>query len=83
VNFLKRKTVILVAHWLLTVSIADHIAVLEDGKIVQRGSFNELIAQPGMFKRLWEKQAHESEDPANGSEPVNYPDSSSVASSSP
>lgn len=43
------KTVIMIAHRLKTVRRADQIFVLSDGHIVQRGTHNELIKQPGIY----------------------------------
>ena len=55
--FLHGKTVIIVAHRLQTVTAADEIVVLEDGKILQQGSFDRLRSTPGRFQELWEKQS--------------------------
>lgn len=43
------KTIIMIAHRLKTVRNADQILVLSGGEIVQRGSHEELIAQPGIY----------------------------------
>jgi len=53
------KTVIIVAHRLQTVRDVDRILVIEDGKIIQDGTFTDLIESPGKFQELWEKQTHE------------------------
>ena len=58
-RYLREKTVIIVTHRLQTVKAADRIVVLEDGKIVQQGRFNELLSIEGEFRQLWEKQASE------------------------
>jgi ATP-binding cassette subfamily B protein len=58
-NFLRGKTIIIVAHRLQTVRDADQIIVLQEGAIVQRGNFAGLLSQPGPFLNMWEKQAQE------------------------
>ncbi len=50
------KTVVIVAHRLQTVKEADRIVVLEAGKVIQEGNFDELTARDGKFRQLWEKQ---------------------------
>ena len=48
------KTVLVVAHRLATIQAADQILVVDDGRIVQRGSHDELIEQEGgRYRRLW------------------------------
>jgi len=55
-ELLKNKTVIMIAHKLSTIQNADQILVLENGTISQRGSHVELIAQEGLYRRLWDIQ---------------------------
>ena len=55
-ELLKNKTVIMIAHKLSTIRNADQILVLENGTISQRGSHAELIAQEGLYRRLWDIQ---------------------------
>jgi len=55
-ELLKKKTVIMIAHKLSTIQNADQILVLENGTIGQRGSHAELIAQEGLYRRLWDIQ---------------------------
>ncbi|MAZ47494.1 MAG: ABC transporter [Halobacteriovoraceae bacterium] len=50
------RTTIIIAHRLSTVVDADRIYVLEEGKIKQTGSHQELIAQGGIYKDLWNVQ---------------------------
>ena len=45
----RNKTIVMIAHRLKTVRNADQILVLSDGKIVQRGRHEELIAKPGIY----------------------------------
>jgi len=51
-RLLKGRTSIIIAHRLSTVRRADEILVVENGRIVQRGSERELLAQDGPFRRL-------------------------------
>ena len=49
----KDKTVIMIAHRLSTVTNADRIYVLSGGKIAESGKHSELIAQNGIYSRMW------------------------------
>ena len=46
-------TVIAIAHRLSTIKHLDRIVVMNEGKIIEDGSFNDLIAKNGTFKELW------------------------------
>jgi ABC-type multidrug transport system fused ATPase/permease subunit len=48
------RTVIAIAHRLHTAHDADRVAVVEDGRIVELGSHDELIAAGGSYSRLWD-----------------------------
>lgn len=50
------RTNIIIAHRISTIQHADLILVMEDGKIVERGSHEELIRLNGRYERLYEKQ---------------------------
>ncbi|MCM1087580.1 MAG: ABC transporter ATP-binding protein/permease [Lachnoclostridium sp.] len=49
-----KKTVIMIAHRLSSITDADCIYVLQDGKITESGTHGELIAQNRLFARMWE-----------------------------
>ena len=62
-RLLAGRTVLVIAHRLSTVQRADLIAVLEDGRIVERGAHGELLALRGSYRRLYELQFEEGESP--------------------
>ena len=47
------KTVVMIAHRLSSVTGADCIYVLQDGEIMESGTHSELVAQNGIFARMW------------------------------
>jgi ATP-binding cassette subfamily B protein IrtA len=54
------RTVLVIAHRLHTITGVDAIAVLDGGRIVQRGTHPELLATPGLYRELWQAaQLHE------------------------
>lgn len=58
------RTVLIIAHRLSTVVHADQIVVLEQGKIVEQGSHDELLAKEGRYSHLWNLQLSEDISPA-------------------
>jgi len=57
----KNKTTIIVSHRVSSAKNADKIIILEDGKITQQGSHNQLVNQEGYYKNLYFKQLSEKE----------------------
>ena len=51
------KTVIFISHRLSTTRIADYIFMLENGKIVEQGNHEELLALHGKYEAMWKAQA--------------------------
>ena len=53
----KARTTIVIAHRLSTVIDADEILVLSEGRVVERGSHVDLLAQNGLYKQMWDRQS--------------------------
>lgn len=54
------KTVVVIAHRLRTVANADKIVVLDDGRVAEEGSHKTLLAEDGLYARLWRLQQESS-----------------------
>ncbi|MCR5753321.1 MAG: ATP-binding cassette domain-containing protein, partial [Acetatifactor sp.] len=59
-KLMKDRTTIMVAHRLSTIQHADCIMVMHKGKIREQGTHQELLAQGGLYKKLYELQVHTS-----------------------
>ena len=60
-EFCKDKTTLLVSHRVSSAKNADKIIILEDGKIIQQGTHNQLVVEDGYYKELYFKQLSEKE----------------------
>lgn len=60
-DFTKDKTTIIVSHRISSAKNADNIIILDEGKIIQQGSHNQLVNQEGYYKELYYKQLSEKE----------------------
>jgi len=55
-ELMEGRTTVAIAHRLSTIIAADQILVVLDGRIVDRGSFAELVSRSGLFRQLYEEQ---------------------------
>jgi ATP-binding cassette subfamily B protein len=55
------RTTLIIAQRLRTLKMADTILVLEQGRLVQRGTHRELLEQPGLYRRIYDLQLRDQE----------------------
>jgi len=53
------RTILMISHQLSAAAACDRILVLEDGQLVAQGHHDQLVNQPGTYRRLWERQQAE------------------------
>ena len=58
----QQRTTLVIAHRLSTIADADIILVLEQGRIIEQGSHQELLAKNGLYTSLWNMQLQEKEN---------------------
>ena len=56
-KMMENKTVIAIAHRLSTIAAMDRLIVLDHGQIVEQGTHAELLAQNGLYAKLWQHQS--------------------------
>jgi ATP-binding cassette subfamily B protein len=55
-RLMEGRTTIVIAHRLSTIRAVDEVLVMQDGRIVQRGTHEELGDEPGLYQELWDAQ---------------------------
>lgn len=55
-NFIKKKTVIIIAHRLTTIKRVDNVFLMEDGKIIESGTVQSLLRKNTRFRQYWDSQ---------------------------
>jgi ATP-binding cassette subfamily B protein len=63
-----RRTSIVIAHRLSTIVDADEIVVLDQGRVVERGTHGQLLRKAGLYAEMWERQQSEAEEQAEAAE---------------
>jgi ATP-binding cassette subfamily B (MDR/TAP) protein 8 len=58
-KLMRGRTVLVIAHRLSTIRNADQIAVMNEGRIVEKGSHEQLLKSRGFYWNLWRQQFHE------------------------
>lgn len=61
-NLMNNRTTLVIAHRLSTIMNADRILVLEQGRVVESGTHQELLANGGLYRRLYDLQFRNPED---------------------
>ncbi|GAB3293063.1 ABC transporter ATP-binding protein [Pseudidiomarina andamanensis] len=56
-RLMEGKTVIAIAHRLSTIAAMDRLVVMDEGRIVEQGSHEELLAHGGLYAQLWARQS--------------------------
>ncbi|MBB6326158.1 ATP-binding cassette subfamily B protein [Algoriphagus iocasae] len=60
-KIMKDRTSVIISHRVSSAKLADHIIVLDDGKIVEQGNHNSLMDRRGVYAELYEKQTQAGE----------------------
>ena len=61
-KIMRGRTSIIISHRVSSAKLADLIVVLDDGKLIERGTHEELMVKKGVYAELYEKQTHQNAD---------------------
>lgn len=56
-QLMQNKTTLAIAHRLSTIANMDRLLVLDDGEIVEQGTHQQLVANKGLYAKLWSRQS--------------------------
>ncbi|RUO29169.1 multidrug ABC transporter ATP-binding protein [Aliidiomarina sedimenti] len=56
-NLMEGKTVIAIAHRLSTIAAMDRLVIMDQGRVIEQGTHEQLITQDGLYAKLWRRQS--------------------------
>jgi ATP-binding cassette, subfamily B, multidrug efflux pump len=62
-SFLQQKTAIIITHRIFSLFAFDKIVVLDEGRIAEQGTHQQLLAQNGLYAEMYTRQQSETETP--------------------
>ena len=65
-NVIENRTSFVIAHRLRTAKRADQVLVVDQGRIVQRGTHEQLVNQPGLYQEIYHLQLRDQEEALEG-----------------